>query len=115
MGRKKKNASTEKDVEDFTVTKEDSLEVFSKKKHLSISKEVIALFDIKPVGKINKLSGHGVKGFNGKDYKDSLELAYNWMNDFNKYNDEKLIELVDYYPQEFMEKSVLVSYNIGAR
>jgi len=118
MGRRKateqeKNDKKQKKVDDFApIDKEGQLTVFTEKKTLQISQEVIDKFDIKPVGKPAKLSGMKINGFNGKNYEASLNEAYEWAKSNNE-NDKILdkIVLVDYYPQSFMSRSVLVSYN----
>lgn len=108
MGRRAKNP--EKNAEDFTVDKEQQLEVFKKEKIL-ITQEIIDMFDIKPVGRTCKLGGQSIAPFVGNTYKQSLEMAYEWMNRTNMNNKKQTIELVAYFPQEHQGKSILVSYN----
>lgn len=123
MGRHKKtdlekNKTKQEKVDNFnaSVDKSDSLTVFTKQPALLISQDVIDKFDIRPVGKIGKLSGHKIIQFNEKNYEESLKAAYSWKDENN--NNPKKSEfdgnfvLVDYYPQEFKGKSILVSYNI---
>jgi len=111
MGRRKKNATVGQDVKSFTETKEDSLTVFAKKNNTSITQDVIDDFDVKPVGKPNKLGGEYIESFNGKNYRESLKLAYEWKDRYEKIYKEKQINFVNYYPQIFMAKSILISYN----
>lgn len=123
MGRRKKtdlekNNTKQNKVDAFNLStdKSDALTVFTKQAVSLISQETIDKFDIPPVGKLEKLSGHRIKQFNEKNYEESLKAAYLWRDSNNnkEKKDEfhKDIVLVDYYPQEFKSKSVLVSYNL---
>lgn len=123
MGRRKKtdlekNNTKQNKVDTFNLSsdKSDALTVFTKQAVSLISQEVIDKFDIPPVGKLGKLSGHRVIQFNEKNYEESLKAAYLWRDTNNnkpkKDEFHKDIVLVDYYPQEFKSKSVLVSYNL---
>jgi hypothetical protein len=122
MGRRKKtdlekNNTKQAKVDSFntSVDKSDSLTVFTEQSVSLISQEVIDKFDILPVGKLGKLSGHYIIQFNEKTYEESLNEAYRWRdrnnNKVKKDEFHRDIILVDYYPQEFKGKSVLVSYN----
>jgi hypothetical protein len=122
MGRRKKtdlekNNTRQNKVDTFNLSadKSDALTVFTKQSVSLISQEVIDKFDIPPVGKLGKLSGHQVIQFNEKNYEESLNEAYRWRdrnnNKVKKDEFHRDIILVDYYPQEFKGKSVLVSYN----
>ena len=123
MGRRKKtdiekNNTKQNKVDTFNLSndKSDALTVFTKQTVSLISQETIDKFDIRPVGKLGKLSGHNIIQFNEKNYEESLKAAYLWrdLNNNKAKKDEfhKDIVLVDYYPQEFKSKSVLVSYNL---
>lgn len=123
MGRRKKtdiekNKTKQEKVDTFNLSndKSDALTVFTKQAVSLISQEIIDKFDIPPVGKLGKLSGHRIIQFNEKNYEESLKAAYLWRDSNNnkEKKDElhKDIVLVDYYPQEFKSKSVLVSYNL---
>lgn len=123
MGRRKKtdlekNNTKQNKVDAFNISndKSDALTVFTKQAVSLISQETIDKFDIRPVGKLGKLSGHNIIQFNEKNYEESLKAAYLWrdLNNNKEKKDEfhKDIVLVDYYPQEFKSKSVLVSYNL---
>jgi len=112
MGRRKKEVSTTESVKSFTETKADSVAVFSKEENLSIEQNVIDSFDVKPVGKLNKLGGQYIMDFTGKNYAESLKLAYEWKDRYEKENSNLKVNFVNYYPQEFMHKTILISYNI---
>lgn len=109
-GRKAKNAK--KDVENFEIDKEESLKVFTQERNL-ISEEVIKKFDIKPVGKAYQIQG-GIKPFNGESYEESLLMAYAWRDAINQAG-EQSVKLMNYFPQEFMGKSVLVGFKIDSQ
>jgi len=112
MGRHKKSDTKEKNADDFTVDKESQLKKIGVDSLSTLDKETIAMFDIKPVGNPNKVSGNFIKGFTGKNYEESLKSAYEHMKEYNKRKDGyDKIELVNYYPQVFKGKSILVGYN----
>jgi len=116
MGRKKgsknKTNSTADVVASFEATKDDGLTVFTKQEKHLIDKETIEKFDIKPVKRTSDLTGR-IQNFNGKNYEESLKLAYAWMELYNRRStDGTKIKLNNYYPQVFMEKSILVGYDL---
>jgi len=110
MGRRKKNATLDQDLKSFTETKDESLEIFTKEK-ITVPPKVIAMFDVQPVGKSHLIGGEKLEHFNEKTYQASLERAYEWRDDYNKKSKENKIEFVNYYPQEFKGKSILMGYN----
>jgi hypothetical protein len=111
-GSKNKVNSTEKVVASFEATKDDGLTVFTKQERHLIDKETIEKFDIKPVKRTSDISGR-IQSFTGKNYEESLKLAYAWMELYNRRStDGTKIKLNNYYPQVFMEKSILVGYDL---
>ena len=119
MGRRKltdeeKNQKLKEKVNDFApLDKDEQLSVFTKTKLSSLSQETIDKYDAKPVGKLSKLSGHKINGFTGKSYADSLSQVQGFLDTHN--NDRNSVDKfvwVDYYPQEFLQRSILISYNI---
>ena len=111
-GSKNQKKSTAQNVASFEATKDDGLTVFTKQERHLIDKETIAKFDINPVERTSDLSGR-IQNFNGKNYEESLKLAYAWMEQYNRRStDGTKIELNNYYPQVFMEKSILVGYDL---
>ena len=119
MGRTKRATNTAKEVNSFDVDKQTQLEVFTKKKTSLLSKELMAKFDIKPVGLVSGLHGNCLYNFTEGNYEASLEKAYSWRDDYNNWKDPKTkignpkkIKLVDYYPQIAFGSSIIVSYNL---
>jgi hypothetical protein len=114
MGRKKKGSNTKSEVDSFSVDKGNQLEVFSHKTPSLLTKDIIAKYDIKPVRGTNNLRGAYLESFTqGKNYDEALKLAYEWRDRFNtRKNAISKIELIDYYPQEFKGKSIIISYKI---
>jgi hypothetical protein len=124
MGRRKrteqeKNNKKQQKVDDFSVDKDTMLSTFSELSETTLSQEVIDKFEIKPVQRLQNLRGKKLKQFNEPNYEKSLKEAYLWMSSNNdkkldKQNQEfgkEVVELIDYYPQRFKGKSVIVSYN----
>ena len=63
---------------------------------------------------ISQLSGKHIQQFIGESYRDSVRLAFEWVQTLKTRKDKPQyeIELVDYYKQIFGDKCILVSYNI---
>lgn len=119
MGRHKKGQDTAQEVEAFSVDKDDQLEHFNEKP-IAITKDVIKMFDIKPVAQLKDLHGSRIHPFTGaKGYKQALENAYEWRDMFNENKENKeagiTIVLVDYFAQEFKSKSILISYDLKTK
>lgn len=114
MPRGRKKQDSQDAVDQYSVTKEELIENLQKEKVIPITADVIAKFDIKPVGKINRFAGKHIQPFAGKTYEESLKMAYEWQARENKANGH-VIELVDYYCQMHSGKSILVSFNIRAK
>ncbi|MFZ2992621.1 MAG: hypothetical protein WA061_02790 [Microgenomates group bacterium] len=114
MGRKKKSANTANEVESFSTTKEDQLEIFTKKKLVvTIPKEVIEKYGIKPLPRVIDLRGKCFESFTGKNYEGALKAATEWKDAYNEEkNHEKKIDIVDFYPQLAFGCSIIVSYNL---
>ena len=115
MGRRKKDKSksAQNNVDDFTVDKDEQLKAFDGREiNPKLTQEVINKFDIKPVRKTSDLTGERLDTFNGKNYEDSLKLLYEWRDRYNNQSEKDMIILVNYYPQEFKSKSIIVSYNL---
>jgi hypothetical protein len=116
MGRHKKDKgkTAQQNNSDFSVDKSEQLKKFNvdEKKVLStLTKEIIAKFDILPVRNPSKLSGRKIFACVEKNYEESLKRAYAIRDEHNaKYKDNPMV-LVDYYPQEFGHKAILVSCN----
>ncbi len=110
MGRKKRDASTEKSFEEI---KKESLESFTKEKE-SIPQEVINQFEVKPVSKTSLLGGNRTENFTGKnDYLDALNKAYEWLEDYNKeHKGTSKATFVNYYPQTYLGRTILMGINI---
>ena len=111
MGRRKKNATIEQDLQSFTETKEESLRIFTREK-ITVPPKVIAMFDVQPVRKSNMIGGERLEHFNEGSYAESLKWAHQWRDNFNAKSKEFKIEFVNYYPQEFKGKSVLMGFNV---
>jgi hypothetical protein len=114
MGRRKKNATVAQDIKSFTETKEDSLTEFSKEKISLLDQETIDQFEVKPVSSPSKLGGQRIEYFVGKStYKQALTLAYEWQDRYNNdsHNNGK-IRFVNYYPQSFVGRTILIGYDI---
>lgn len=115
MGRKKKDVSTSQTVKSFTEIKEEGVAGLLKKKDLSIEQEVVDKFDVKPVRSIAMLGGQYIMDFTGKNYEESLKLAYEWKDRYEKDHKDTKVNFVNYYPQVFMHKTILISYNLKVR
>lgn len=119
MGRKKltdeeKNKRTQEKIDSFApIDKDEQLSVFTKKTESSLSQEIIDMYEQKPVSDPSKLSGKFLSGFNGKNYLESLNGAVQFIQSNNEnVNSQDVYKWVDYYPQEFEKRSILISYNV---
>jgi hypothetical protein len=111
MGKRgRKKGDSKKNVEDFSVVKEEGLKVFGQDRENVIPQEVIDKFDVKPVGRLSDIKG-SVRHFNGESYEDSLNMAYAWMTSENEKNSGQ-VSLTSYFPQIFKRKSILVGCKI---
>lgn len=109
MGRKKRDASVEKSFEEI---KEESLANLLKEKE-SIPQDIINEFDVKPVSKTSMLGGNRIESFSGKsDYRDALSVAYEWLKQYNTTNKDSKASFVNYYPQSYLGRTVLMGINI---
>jgi hypothetical protein len=111
--KKDKGKSAQQNNSDFSVDKTEQLKAFDEKKVSSaLTKDIIDRFDIKPVRNPSKLSGKRIFSCIEKTYEASLNRAYAIRDEYNAKNKNYQMILSDYYPQDFSNKSILVSFNI---
>jgi len=115
LGRQKKDKAktAQNDVNDFDVNFEDQLKKLEQKSEVKINEETLKKYDIKPVSRIKDLRGKQIRQFNGKNYEESLKLASEWRDSYNaSQTDGTSVEIVDFYPQIFMSKQIIISYKM---
>ena len=115
MGRQKKDKAktAQNDVNDFDVNFGDQLKKLEQKNDVKIDKEILKKYDMKPVSRIKDLRGKQIMQFNGKNYEESMRLAIEWKDAYNQQSaNGALVEIVDFYPQVFMSKQIIISYNL---
>lgn len=81
---------------------------------IDLNKDQEYFFEKMEKRSITLLSGKHIQNFVGETYRDSVRMAFEWVENLKTRKDKPQynIKLVDYYPQIMGGKSILVSYNI---